>query len=331
MKSKIIEIAGELGGYQLARLLTRKQPKILMYHRFSTVKKGHEVTAATFEKQLRLIKRYFNPMTLADLTHTIAQQGSAPANAVVITVDDGYRDFYEVAFPLLKKYQVPATFFVTTGFVSGDLWLWYDQVTWILNNRKISSGKIEIAGKEFDFNEHNSALWKNIVDHFLAVSNEIRVSGMVKLIDACHVQMPSQAPEEYAAVNWQQLSEMQEHGVEIGGHTVSHPSLGHTDLKTASYEIKQSFVKLNDVLGNKNRTFCYPNGQPEDYSDDIKRLVRESGYTAAVTAFSDHHNVELSYSWRRFTATEERFQFMKSLFGVEHLGNKIRSFNRSDI
>lgn len=331
MKSKIIEIVGELGGYQLARLLTRKQPKILMYHRFSAVKKGHEITAATFEKQLRLIKRYFNPMTLAELAKIIEQQGSAPANAVVITVDDGYRDFYEVAFPLLKKYQVPATFFVTTGFVNGDIWLWYDQVNWILNNRKTNSENIELAGKFFDFGLSNNQLWKNIVDHFLIIPNSLRISGMTKLIEVCGVQVPSEVPMEYSSVSWQQLREMQEHGVEIGGHTVTHPSLGHSDLETSSKEINNSLETLNLVLGNKPRTFCYPNGQPEDYSSDIKELVRVSGYTAAVTAFSDCHNVEFPYSWRRFTATEERFQFMKSLFGVEHIGNIVRKFNRSNI
>ena len=53
IKSSLIQLAGALGGYQCARLLTRRQPKILMYHRFSQLKAGHEVTAATFEKQLK--------------------------------------------------------------------------------------------------------------------------------------------------------------------------------------------------------------------------------------------------------------------------------------
>ena len=93
MKSAVIELAGKLGGYQIARVLTRNHPKILMYHRFSAEKKGHEVTAATFERQLQLMKRYFQPMTLATLAQSIQQTGNAPKNAVVITVDDGYRDF----------------------------------------------------------------------------------------------------------------------------------------------------------------------------------------------------------------------------------------------
>lgn len=330
MKSKIIEIAGELGGYQLARLLTRKQPKILMYHRFSAVKKGHEVTAATFEKQLRLIKRYFNPMTLAELAQIIEQQGSAPANAVVITVDDGYRDFYEVAFPLLKKYQVPATFFVTTGFVNGDIWLWPDQVLWLLNNRTRLDAIVAVGNRTFDLSQPTQAIWWPLVLHLLTVENSLRLQALQDLQTLGGITLPALAPVEYSAVNWQQLREMQASGIEIGGHTVTHPSLGHMDLNAARAEINLSFSMLCEQLGAVPRTFCYPNGQPADYSAEVKQLVSESGFTAAVTAYSDRFNTDLPWAWRRFVGCEESFQFNKSLFGVEHLGNTLRKFTRCD-
>jgi len=328
MKSLIIEQAGNFGGYQLARWLTRKQPKILMYHRFSAEKKGLEVTSATFEKQLKVIKRYFNPMTLAQLTEHIKTTGHSPANAVVITVDDGYRDFYEVAYPLLKHYQVPATFYVTTGFINGDLWLWPDQVTWLLMNKANGLGELQLGTLKVSLAEPMDRIWWPIVGHLLNATNAERLHYLQQLSASCQLALPVAAPSEYSAVSWSELVEMQSNNIEIGGHTVSHPSLGHMPLSESAFEIQQSWQDLTDNLGVHARTFCYPNGQPGDYSDEIKQQVQASPYSAAVTAFSDRFNTRLPYAWRRFVGCEDQFQFSKSLFGVEHLGNCLRNTQR---
>ena len=324
MKSALIKTLGKCGGYQLARLLTANQPKILMYHRFSTEKNGQEVTAATFEKQLQMIKRHFNPMTLAQLARYMAEHGKAPRHAAVITVDDGYRDFYEVAFPLLKRYQVPATFFVTTGFVNGDLWLWPDRVTWLLENKRAGVGMFRLGDFSVDLDRPSAEIWWPLVNHLLAIANNERLAGLEQLEVACGVKLPAQIPAEYAAVTWAQLQEIQSAGIEIGGHTVTHPSLGHMHLADAEREIQQSLAEITHHLGDEARTFCYPNGQPGDYSDQIKKIVGSTRYSAAVTAFSDKYNLDKPYAWRRFVGSEESFQFNKSLFGVEHLGNLIR-------
>lgn len=328
MKSLIIEQLGKFGGYQIARWLTRNEPKILMYHRFSAEKKGLAVTEATFEIQLQLIKRYFNPMTLAQLAQAIKTNNKVPAHAVVITVDDGYRDFYEVAYPLLKRYQVPATFFVTTGFVNGDLWLWPDQVSWLLESKPDGLGEITFGALRVNLDEPANKIWWPIVGHFLNVPNTDRLQYLQQLATACNLNIPVIAPTEYAAVSWNELAEMQANGIEIGGHTVSHPSLGHMPIEESAHEINQSWQDLNRHLGEQERTFCYPNGQPGDYSDEIKQQVGQSPYSAAVTAYSDKFNTKIPYAWRRFVGCEERFQFHKSLFGVEHLGNRIRNTRR---
>jgi len=330
MKSWLISTAGKLGGYHLARLLTRKQPKILMYHRFSETQNSHAVSRAGFERQLRIIKRWFQPMTLTQLAHSIEEHGRAPANAVVITVDDGYQDFYEVAYPLLRQYEVPATFFVTTGFINRELWLWPDQVFWLLARMPEGMGPHPIAGLTLDMNRPEGELWQALINHFLLIPNKDRLAGIAALEQLFGQNLPTEAPQEYASSEWAQLEEMQKNGIEIGGHTYSHPSLGHMTNDEVSQELERTCNLLTDNLGASPRSFCYPNGSPEDYSETIKKQVREAGFTAAVTAFSDHYNLQFDYAWRRFVGTEEDFQFHKSLFGVEHLGNKFRRTARCD-
>jgi peptidoglycan/xylan/chitin deacetylase (PgdA/CDA1 family) len=325
MKSKLIQTLGDLGGYQLARLATVRQPRILMYHRFNPVEKKHEVSAAVFEQQLKTIKRYFNPMTVAELAKLQRNNNRLPKYAIAITVDDGYRDFYEVAYPLLKHYDVPATFYVTTGFINGDIWLWPDQVTWLLNHKTKAASSEVLANKSFDLSETFSELWWPIVSHFLSVPNDDRLAGLKQLEIGAGVELPKKAPDIYSSVSWSELEEMQQNGIEIGGHTVTHPSLGHMLPQGAEQEIKQSMITLTERLGKLERSFCYPNGTPDDYSDIVKKLVSDAGYVAAVTCFSDKFNLDIPFAWRRFVGSEQTFQFNKSLFGVAQLGNNIRS------
>jgi len=324
MKSWLIETVGKLGGYHAARLVTRHQPKILMYHRFSESVSPVAVSKAGFERQLRIIKRWFRPMTLTQLAQSIQENGQAPSNAVVITVDDGYRDFYEIAYPLLNRYQVPATFFVTTGFINRDLWLWPDQVHWLLKHRSAGVGECTIAGLSLDLQRSESELWQSLINHFLSIPNGERLEGLSELERLSGQSLPSQVPTEYAGSRWAELEEMQSQGIEIGGHTYSHPSLGHMNDTEVARELRLTSEHLEGNLGERPRSFCYPNGSPKDYSDAIKNQVRDAGFTAAVTAFSDRYNTERDYAWRRFVGTEEDFQFHKSLFGVEHLGNQLR-------
>jgi len=329
MKAWLISTAGKLGGYQAARLMTRHQPKILMYHRFSEQASPWAVSQAGFERQLQIIKRWFNPLTLTQLADAKAR-GQMPRHAVVITVDDGYRDFYEIAYPLLRHYQVPATFFVTTGFINRETWLWPDQVTWLLERKSGGLGRQEVAGLTLDMDCPQSELWQALIDHFLSVSNRERLAGLRELERLCGADLPAQAPSKCDASEWSQLEEMQRNGIEIGGHTYSHPSLGHMTEEEVARELELTQSLLSEYLGERPRSFCYPNGAPGDYSKAVKSQVKKAGFTAAVTAFSDRYNLQLDYAWRRFVGTEEDFQFHKSLFGVEHLGNQVRRTVRCD-
>ena len=136
IKPLIILALGPLGGYRISRWLTRSTPKILMYHRFSECPEYGFVDRDTFDRQVHYLRSRFNLFTMCDLLKSYDEKGSFPNNAVVITVDDGYRDFYDIAYPVLREHKTPATFFVTTRFVDGDFWLWPDKIKFILQESK---------------------------------------------------------------------------------------------------------------------------------------------------------------------------------------------------
>jgi peptidoglycan/xylan/chitin deacetylase (PgdA/CDA1 family) len=137
---------------------------ILMYHYISTPPNIHDpirvdlsVTPDMFESQLRyLISHKYHTITLDQAYAAIQGNGLLPPNPVVLTFDDGYRDFYEQAFPLLKKYQLKASVYIVTNFTNNPAY-----VTWDMIRQMSDSGLIEIASHALD---HPDLRTKNSVD-----------------------------------------------------------------------------------------------------------------------------------------------------------------------
>lgn len=325
--SRCVQLAGRCGGYQAARLLTASHPRILMYHRFSNQPSAGKVSRDRFREQVAYIRRFYQPMTLSQLVQCVFESGDVPKNAIVITVDDGYRDFYDVAWPVLKEFDVPATLFVTTGFVNGDLWLWPDQVTWLFSrapvlDRTITVGDFKLSTPAVHSNRPET--WQSLVNYLLSITDAEKHLAIRQLAEAWSLTLPNQAPDDFAACSWDQLRNMEEAGIEIGGHTITHPSLGRVDQVQARHEIQGCLDMLNEQLGSRERTFCYPNGEPSDFSIELKGVVQSVGFSAAVAAFADSLELTHRYSLRRHSSSEDRFQFYKSVSGIELLGHRMR-------
>lgn len=325
--SSLVRVAGRFGGFRLARFLTAAQPRILMYHRFSESGESGSVGAGAFEAQVRHIAEHYNPMTVTELASNLFNGQRVPRHTVVITVDDGYRDFYNVAWPILKKYGVPATFYVTTGFVSGRLWLWPDQLKWLLANAPKHASPFNYRETVVEPPERRGDYrmrFKQLAPVLLAVSDEEKHAFIQSLAEAWELSLPDQPPEDNAAATWEQLLELQRGGIEIGGHTMTHPSLGRVDSVQAEREIQGCSEELNTHLGLRSRSFCYPNGEPQDFVAAHVPMVQAAGFSGAVVAFSDAVGQSQRYAMRRHSSSQNMFQFMKAISGVELLGNLLR-------
>ncbi|MGP4843267.1 polysaccharide deacetylase family protein [Marinobacter sp. 1Y8] len=324
-QSDIIAFLGPFGLFRFAKYLTRKEPKLLMYHRFSDAPRDGFTSARAFEEQVAHIKKYYVPLTVSDIAKYIFDGKEMPSNVVAITIDDGYDDFYNVAWPILKKYEVPATFYVTTGFIDGDLWLWPDKVKWLLERAPkgicpASCFNIKV-GKE----NYSTVMFDVIARHLLSLPDAQKHSAIDSASRGCGLELPRLAPKGFEPCGWVQLETLQNGGVEIGGHTYSHPSLGRVELQQAKNEVIGCRDRLQSKLGTRVRSFCYPNGMPSDYSRELEALVAKSGFSAAVVAYSDSQGTRNRYALRRHSSGEGRFQFDKSVSGVELIGHRIRN------
>ncbi|MET4024636.1 peptidoglycan/xylan/chitin deacetylase (PgdA/CDA1 family) [Marinobacter sp. MBR-99] len=336
--SPMVRLLGKWGGYSLARNLTVRQPRMLMYHRFIMADSDPRVagvSSESFEQQVAHIARYYHPMTVSDMVRGCFEGEPLPKHAIAVTVDDGYEDFYHIAWPILKRYRVPATFYVTTGFVDGRLWLWPDQLTWILEHAPapghppapFTDGTENVLPPSGP--DDQIRLFGRLVAYLLRIPDGKKHEFLKALARHWQLSIPEKAPAWARAASWDQLGEMQAEGLEVGGHTVTHPSLSQVSLEQAREEIMGTRDALVANLGDAPRSFCYPNGTQEDFVGSQVPLIKQAGFTGAVVAFADAQGQCQRFAMRRHSGSDSLFQFHKAVSGVEYLGYRLRNTRRS--
>ncbi len=318
-----------LGGFGIMRIVSRKIPKILMYHRFSEATQFAKVGQQEFEQQLKYLLKHHNIVPLSLLVDSKLSNQVVTKNAVAITVDDGYEDFYRYAFPLLKKYSCSATLFVTTGFVDGLCWLWPDVLDFTLLNCQPGSYEISIPGdpKRIQLNvdaQSHDTNWKKLSIICLSLTEENKKHFLHEILRKFNVVLPDQIPEQYKPCSWDQLREMADHGIELGSHTVNHPSMGKVSCDAIAYELVESKKRLEQELNKPIDLFCYPNGMHDDYNKNVMDEVKKTGFKAAFVAYHDGLEGVGAYEIRRFGVGGDIYHFQKAVNGVLHLSAKIK-------
>jgi peptidoglycan/xylan/chitin deacetylase (PgdA/CDA1 family) len=272
-----------------------------MYHRVTAEPDAitGEVDARLFDLQMRALREYFSVLPLSEAVSRL-QQGSLPARAVSITFDDGYADNHDVALPILRRHGLSATFFVANGFLNGGR-MFNDTVIEAI--RRASGGTIDIESAGL-----RGIRVGSIAEKRAAVAQVLRA---VKYLDpdqrdraAAEVASlaDSRLPDDLM-MNDSEVRALANNGMEIGGHTVSHPILTRIDAERARQEIFANRLALGQITGSEPRLFAYPNGVPgEDYALEHVAIVRETGYRAAVSTSWGAANRETSlFELPRFT------------------------------
>ncbi|MDA8364936.1 MAG: polysaccharide deacetylase family protein [Gammaproteobacteria bacterium] len=291
LKRRAADAFCAVGGLRVVRWMTRRIPRILLYHRFGSDSEGRRTSADAFEQQVMFLKRHCHVMAMAELGEMLRAGNRIPDNAAVITVDDGYRDFYTQAFPVLSRHNVPATFYVTTGFVDRKLWLWPDKVAYVLENTGLSQWPLSIEGRERYCSsadmEGRRKLWVEICQYCLSLGEQEKNRFLADLAQRLDVRTPEEPPGDYAPVSWQQLREMSQSGIEIGAHTVTHARLVKIPEAQLADEIVGCKRRIEEMIGQPVLSFSYPNGGRYDYDIRVKRMVDSAGYQTAAVAFPE--------------------------------------------
>jgi len=294
IKSLAVPVLYYTGFFDLMRYLQRRRVTILMYHRFSATPEPFKVSQNTFEQQIRFLKRKYNIIKFSDYVRCMTGKlNSLPRNSLIITIDDGYEDNYLYAFPVLKKYNIPATIFLTTDFIFRQAWLWPNKLEYILKSSSKSHFVFTINAKKINLSVGSFEDWHRSQ---LTIFNELRKPGvrinevLDDLADFLNVDVPSCVTEQFKPLYLDNIREMQQNHITFGSHTCSHPILSNLDKTTLIHELSDSKNELESALSTPVNVLCYPNGTKEDFSKTVVDVAVKCGYKAGVTTIPATNN-----------------------------------------
>lgn len=275
----------KVGGFAPFRVATRKKVLILTYHRFSLGHETAKVSAADLESHLEYLSRHNNVIPLAEVVARLKTSRPLPANAAVITIDDGYRDAYEIAFPKLKKFGFPATLYAITDFLAQKAWLWTDKMRYVLANTREMEVTIEFGADDrlaakLTNDAERRQLANRINERLKKLPNNEKDAKIGEIASQLGIVIPGVPSDEFAAMTWEQAREMDADNVRIEAHTVTHPILTNIGQSELDFEMRASKKRLEEVLGRRVDHFCYPNGS---FNDNVRQAATTAGYESAVT------------------------------------------------
>jgi peptidoglycan/xylan/chitin deacetylase (PgdA/CDA1 family) len=275
---------------------------ILIFHRVQPQPDAlfpFEMHARAFLERMVWIRRWFNVLPLGEAVSRLSA-GTLPARALAITFDDGYADNFTVALPILRQLELPATFFIASGFTDGGR-MWNDTV--IEAVRGASGQELDLSALGLGVHSMASAQSRaralaEILPRLKYLAPELRLEQVAAIASLANARMPVDMMMTSA-----QLRGLAAAGMAIGAHTLTHPILTRLDEAAARREIADGRDVLESTIGQPVKLFAYPNGKPNaDYAAAHVRIVRELGFSAAVsTAAGAARASDSAFELPRFT------------------------------
>ena len=322
---------------KLSRLLQRNCATVFMLHRFRHMERGIDgFEAEHLRSGLEFLrKRNYDLRSLDSVMESVIQGSPPLRGAVAFTIDDGYVDQAEVAAKVFADFDCPVTTFLTTGFLDGELWFWWDKIEFIFASTRRHAFRVRLADHVIDYH------WESMADRISAqvdftakcklVSDSDKHLAIESLAVAGEVLLPVVAPEKFSPMTWDQARDCERTGMTFGPHTVTHPILSRTTDVQSKDEITKSWKRVQEELHGPVPIFCYPNGGWDDFGDRETDILKHAGLIGAVVGepgFADPGLLarELcgSYKVRRFGFPETLPRLVQYVSGIERLKQKAR-------
>jgi peptidoglycan/xylan/chitin deacetylase (PgdA/CDA1 family) len=307
--------------YQLCQLIPAQRLTILIYHQVLAEPDSlypEQMHARRFAQHMSLLRRYFHPLPLTDAVKRL-QQGCLPKTAVAVTFDDGYLNNLEIALPILKQYQIPATCFIATGFSDGSC-MWNDIVSNTVRNCDLATLNLHAFNDVLISplpSSDRTALAQSLLQAIKYLPPDVRLQRAKQFATDNHYQPKPLMMQPADWHKWQAA------GMEIGAHTVHHPILASLDSEHAWAEINESREQLLNS-GIRLTGFAYPNGRfGKDFNERDVELVKRAGFEFAVSTNPGSNNQQQDcFRLKRFTPWDRSMlRFHIRLLQQHLLGN----------
>ena len=266
---------------------------VLNYHRIGDARHSlldrnlWSATAQDFERQIELLASRFHVIGLPDLERALA----APHDRhVMVTFDDGYRDNYSLAYPILKRHGVPATFFVTTGFVDSPRVPWWDEIAWMVRTSPLTALDVNrwtLSPVPFDTPDREVAIAR-LLSAFKGLPGEVTEDYLEFLSEALQTGRCSNQVAHELWMTWDMIREMKSNGMTFGGHTVTHPILSNLPSQQQDWEVGECKRRLIEELDEPIEAFSYPVGGRASFNVFTRASLARHGYRWGFTYTGGH-------------------------------------------
>jgi len=321
---KIIITTGELLGLWdayalLLERLTRGRGRILNFHRVADDKPYPwmplgSISLGEFENRISYICSKYKLLTLQELADRILMGEPLLQDSMVLTFDDGYKDMYSNAYPILRKYGAPATVFLTTGHIGTGELFWWDKIGYVIYNSRLDRIQLNGVSHSLGTIEEKSKTLDILLAEADTGSEDQKKMLINNLATAGGVKIPDGLGEELT-LSWSEIRTMSNDGIDFGAHTVTHPILTRVSLEQAKSEIFQSKVEIENRLNKQVTTFAYPRGMAGDFNTQTVALLKQAGFKCAVTAIPGMVSQQTNpYAFGRIAPADNRrlFKFLAS-------------------
>jgi peptidoglycan/xylan/chitin deacetylase (PgdA/CDA1 family) len=303
----------------LKRLRKKHYGIILFYHRFcrSRKDKGHvlpHLEAKVFERQLSHLKRWYNVVSLDTFVEHIRRRKPFNTPTIVITIDDGYRNNFTYAYPVLKKLSLPAIIYLTSGFVGTSKMPWVDELEYAIQNTCAHTFKFPQLFGDEDISISNKRTKRTslhrLYREMLYLKHQDKTELIDELFQKLQVERHGYQNEERMMVNWEEVRQMRFDGISFGAHTLTHPTLPKLPLEEAKHEILESkrVIERNGDVCVKH--FAVPNGTKKDFNDQLRDYCKNVAFESVVTTiFGVNGHKSDPFNLRRISPPDDLVMF----------------------
>ncbi len=278
-----------VGADRLLRHRYRNNLTVLMYH--GVTKNTYDPPVWTqlpediFEEQIKWISETFHPVTLGEMILAVQRQHALPPNSILITFDDGLKNNVDVAYPILKKYNMPATIFLTVDFIGTDRFFWVDELYLALQTAYDSGKTLVLSLEEAQMLFDDGNVWAayHATVEFLKVLPDEKVNEYLsKILSQIEIDR-DKYNHDFGTMTWDDVRRMDvDPLISFGAHTANHRILTRIPSTLLQDELIGSRERMEVQLGHSVSSFCYPNGRLGlDFLPEHMDMLRDGGYGCA--------------------------------------------------
>ncbi len=261
---------------------------VLTYHRIHDDPAGQpfdmgviDATSGEFDQQLSVLKRYFNVVSLDDVLAYVSGK-PLPPNPALITFDDGYRDCYVRALPILLKHGLPASFFIATSYINERRVFWWDRISYAV--RSAAPGRYVLTypeTMELDLALERAKVLSTLLRIPKRYYNLNVERFLTELANTLGVPWNEELERQHAEsliMTWDEIRGLRRAGMQVHSHTRTHRVLQTLPPKQLASELMGARKDLEEQLGEPIQAVSYPVGKSIASCPSIRAAVQDAGY-----------------------------------------------------